>query len=62
MDKIEEGASHLMGCQLMSCAQKCIPRARKILDMWGPNNMVPNLWYMYPRVDPTQTQNWFELI
>ena len=46
LDKDEEGESHLMGCQLMSCTQKCIPHARKILDAWRPDYMIPNLWYI----------------
>ena len=42
-DKDEEGASHLMGRQLVFCAQNKSHMQEKILGAWGADFMAPNL-------------------
>ena len=35
LNKLEEGATHLIGCETYFYAQRLHPHVRKILDTWG---------------------------
>ena len=42
LDKLKEGASHFIECEICFCTQKLHPRARKIFDTWGHDFLAPN--------------------